>query len=178
MARRGTSEDSALLMQFAPVVWILKQTYDLCVADAEFHYPRETGGAFMGYWPNSNEVVITAVIGPGPKASHRKHSFEPDQAWQIRQIADHYARSSRTEGYVGDWHSHPGASAAVPSYVDKATLQKIIRSRRARAPRPLCAIFYGRPGQWACDTWVATEKRRPFLGPTLALTEAALHLYD
>lgn len=158
------------------MIWIPQVEIERCLADANKFFPRETGGAFMGYWSDDEQVVVTAMIPAGPKARHRRYSFEPDQQWQVRRIAEHYEHSGRTEGYLGDWHTHPEATSALLSEADKSTLRRIIRARRARAPRPICVVFFGQPGKWGYTAWTATE-RRSFITRSLTVTTAKVNAF-
>lgn len=104
------------------------------------HYPMETGGLLVGYWPNEHEVIVTGIIGPGPKAKHSTNSFFPDNRWQRRELARVYARSGRRVTYLGDWHSHPNGNPS-PSRQDAATAKTIASYPAARCPRPLIFII-------------------------------------
>ena len=141
------------------LIWISQIEIDRCLAEADKAFPSETGGTFMGYWSDDRQVVVTAMIAAGPQARHKRTSFQPDQKWQVDQIAKHYDRSGRTDGYLGDWHTHPRAPTAQLSGTDLATLLRIVRARRARAPRPISVIFFGQPRQWSWRAWIAHESR-------------------
>lgn len=163
----------------AAVVWMAQHAHAQCVREAAFFYPRETGGTFMGYWSAGvQEVVITRVIGAGPRALHARMAFEPDQQWQLGEIARHYTASGRRESYLGDWHSHPGAGSGELSGTDRSVLRRIIRTPQARAPRPVSVVFWGGPGNWQVSPWVATLTTRAFLPACLSVLPAALQLYE
>ena len=175
MARRFTAQGVELFVQ-SRLIWIPQIEIELCLADADKFFPRETGGAFMGYWSDPEQVVVTAMITGGPEARHGRYSFEPDQQWQVNQIAEHYERSGRTEVYLGDWHTHPGASSAQLSKADLGALRRIIRARRARAPRPVCVIFFGQPQKWRYSAWIASE-RRSLIGRSLMVAAVKVHAF-
>ncbi len=100
----------------------------------------ETGGCLMGYWWVKHvEVVITHAIGPGPKATHKKHSFFGDIDWQQERIHEIYQGTGRHITYLGDWHSHPKGNLML-SYKDKRALSNISHYEDVRAPFPLMAI--------------------------------------
>lgn len=126
-----------------------------CMIEADDKFPLETGGTFMGWWSNPQTAVVTAMIGPGPGALHERSRFQPDQEWQLKQIADHYERSSRRETYLGDWHSHPGASNGALSWVDRGVLRRIIATQDARCSIPLMMILWGTPETWKLAAWRA-----------------------
>ncbi len=138
-------------------------------AEAERHFPSESGGVLLGYRPPGHRraLQVTEVVGPGPRARHRRHRFEPDGAWQATEIAAAYERSGRTVTYLGDWHSHPRGSGR-PSGLDRATARKIARSPKARAPRPLLIILFGEPESWRL---AARSYRRRGLRPLRALID-------
>ena len=124
------------------------------------------------------EVVITSLIGPGPEADHGQHYFEPDQKWQLTEIAAHYERSGRRETYLGDWHSHPGAATGRVSYTDRRVLRRIINTPQARAETPLMAIFFGdRDGGWNLEMWCAQLTPRRLLWPKLVMKHLDTQLY-
>jgi integrative and conjugative element protein (TIGR02256 family) len=115
--------------------------------------PLETGGVLLGYGVDDDQVVVETMIGPGPRATHRRNRFEPDSRWQRTQIAEAYVRSGRISRYLGDWHSHPGGSAN-PSRRDQRTARRIGRHRGAKARRPVMLIMSN-----GSDSWESTPYR-------------------
>lgn len=158
------------------LIWISQAEIDRCLAEADKWFPQETGGAFMGFWSDARQVVVTAMIPAGPRARHRRHSFEPDQKWQVERIAEHYDRSGRADYYLGDWHTHPGAASAQLSGADLSTLRRIIRARRARAPRPISVIFFGQQRRWSWRAWIASESRA-LISSGLRATDADVRVF-
>jgi integrative and conjugative element protein (TIGR02256 family) len=113
-------------------------------AEAQLWYPLETGGILIGNWLNENEVIITKVVGPGPKAVHLPFSFTPDNEYHIAEIAKYFKESDGHETYLGDWHTHP----AQPSYLSKLdiqTLRKIARFKPAQQSKPLMLVMGTHP---------------------------------
>lgn len=104
--------------------------------------PQESGGVLMGYWGNPSEIVISKIIGPGPKAKHSRYSFTPDSEWQEHQISEVYNQSNRIITYLGDWHSHPAGEGELSSR-DYRTLKRIASFGPARTIRPIMAILHG-----------------------------------
>ena len=155
-------------------VWLTTEIAAACKDEASRTFPLESGGTFMGYHADNNTVVITAVIGPGPNASHGRSHFEPDQAWQLNEIARLYAESGRRETYVGDWHSHPNASSGEVSGVDRRVLKAIMKTPAARCRRPLMALLYGNPTGWQLDIWRARLARRACFASYVAVDGAAV----
>lgn len=129
----------------APRVWVADEALEQLAHEAYQHEPLETGGLLLGYWSaaaSEQEILIQAVIGPGPQAHHERSRFEPDAAWQRKQLADVYVASGRITTYLGDWHTHPG-DAPSPSRRDRKTARAIANAGDARAPRPLMLILGG-----------------------------------
>jgi integrative and conjugative element protein (TIGR02256 family) len=150
-----------------------------CLTEAARHFPRETGGTFMGYWANDQEAVVTCIVDAGPSAVRERMSFEPDQQWQLAEIARQYAASGRQHGYLGDWHSHPSALNGELSVTDRAVLAKIIKSPRARAPKPLSLILYGSAISWKESMWVAHVRTGTvLLRARMSCELAVVRLYD
>ncbi len=102
-------------------------------------FPLETGGILMGFEADEH-LFVTTVIGPGPWAVHRRRSFIPDTDWQLARVAEVYARSGRTEHYLGDWHTHPRGSTTA-SLRDLLAARSIARHSPARCPRPIMLIM-------------------------------------
>lgn len=161
----------------AVVCWIPRQALHECCSEATRYFPRETGGTFMGYWANGQEAVVTRLIGPGPLAVRERHSFEPDQQWQLGEIARHYAASGRRDGYLGDWHSHPRATNGHLSCTDRAVMAKIIRTPQARAPKPISMVLHGTGSRWDASVWVASSRKCIFRA-RVAFERAVVNLYD
>jgi integrative and conjugative element protein (TIGR02256 family) len=118
-------------------------------AETERHAPEETGGVLLGYTDRTDarRIQVTLQLGPGPRAVHRRHFFDPDSEWQAHEIAAAYASSGRVSTYLGDWHSHPGGSRR-PSGLDRSTARRIALCGRARASHPVMLILHGEAGDW------------------------------
>jgi integrative and conjugative element protein (TIGR02256 family) len=128
------------------LVWLAPTALQQMWAEADARGPAETGGMLLGYKttaPDIDEYVVVEVVGPGPDAVHHTHHFHPDGAWQQRFLEQHYERSGRVTTYLGDWHTHPGSSAA-PSSRDQRCARRIARCRSSRNRHPLMVILGGR----------------------------------
>ena len=121
-------------------VWLQKAAYTRILEETIRKMPCETGGILMGYWGSAGEAVVTTIIGPGPKAVHKRTSFVPDYEYDKKEIGRHYEQSGFTETYLGDWHTHPYAAAYL-SEQDKKTLKKIADFEPARLVKPLMMIL-------------------------------------
>lgn len=138
--------------------WVATAARELMEAEARRRSPLETGGVLMGYWAeDQSAVVIADVVGPGPKAVHKRTSFVPDHLYQEREVERIYKESGRRITYLGDWHSHPGGPMML-SVVDRLTQLRIGLQQTARAPRALMAIIAG--GQpWTVGVWQLTRRK-------------------
>jgi integrative and conjugative element protein (TIGR02256 family) len=154
-------------------VWLAAAALALMLAEASSREPLETGGMLLG-WQGDEDgsgIVIARVLGPGPRATHRRTRFVPDGRWQRRELAEAYERSGRVLRYVGDWHSHPGGGST-PSARDLRTAKKIARKRSARAPAPLTLILAGSSErEWRPRAHRLIEGR---LAPVECITTASL----
>lgn len=130
--------------------WVDKKILDGMTLESNCWCPKETGGILMGYRAKSS-VVITDLIGPGPKATHRRHSFAPDARWQENEIGRIYEQSGRVYTYLGDWHSHPYGDQQL-SIKDLITLFRVAAHKPARAPRPIMGVLHNNP-QWELTVW-------------------------
>lgn len=131
----------------------------------------------MGYWANEREAVVTSHIAAGPEAKRERYRFEPDLAWQQREIDSHYAMSKRMDVYLGDWHTHPRAISAHLSFIDKSSARRIIASPAARQPRPIMMILTGKKNGWTMVPLICEVKRAWRLLPYLEHVQADSRLY-
>ena len=138
--------------------WVATETRERMVAEARRRSPLETGGVLMGYWAEDESgVVIAEIVGPGPKAVHKRASFTPDHVYQEREIERIYKESGRRVTYLGDWHSHPDGPMML-SVVDRLTQLRIGLHQTARAPRALMAVIAGgRP--WTLGVWQLVRRK-------------------
>jgi len=137
----------------APLIWLGADARRRMLDEAEARYPDETGGVIVGYRVGLDECVITAVSGPGPRAVHAATRFKPDHEFQVEWLAQRYAASKQVETYLGDWHTHPNATAAEPSWTDRRAAAAIADYADARATIPVMVIAKGRAGDWQLNAW-------------------------
>ncbi len=147
-------------MKASATIWLPRLLIQRLVDAADAHGDNETGGMLVGYEgaERSDEIVVTDVIGPGPRARHGEYAFNPDGAWQRRQLARLYRASGRVTTFLGDWHSHP-RGLPLPSETDVATAARTAANERARAPRPLTLIVGRDADEWllACYRFIDGE---------------------
>jgi integrative and conjugative element protein (TIGR02256 family) len=124
-------------------VWFGSEVPARMRIEAERRFPRETGGILVGFADETTaEIMVTAVVGPGPSARHGRWTFLPDHRYHEREVARLYNESGRIWTYLGDWHSHPTGSLAL-SLTDRRTLGRIARSKDARVARPIMIVIAG-----------------------------------
>jgi integrative and conjugative element protein (TIGR02256 family) len=122
-----------------PLILIQAEQLDEMFVEGLRTFPLETGGILMGF-VTAERVVVTSVMGPGPRAIHRRHSFTPDAGWQQDRVAVLYERSGRRDTYLGDWHTHPDGGTRA-SFTDWIAALTIARSREARCPNPVMVVL-------------------------------------
>jgi integrative and conjugative element protein (TIGR02256 family) len=136
----------------AGTAWIPEAVLKQMVIEAERVFPLEAGGVLVGYWGESDEVVITNTTGSGPRAIHRRYDFSPDAEYQEAEIARFYEESGGAHTYLGDWHTHPRGGTYL-SQRDVRTLRKISTFADARAPMPIMAVLAGGEPKWFLGVW-------------------------
>jgi len=152
-------------------VWFPRHVLSQLQVEAERSDPLETGGILLGYRDEAGgEIVVTAMVGPGRDARHRRRSFVPDHSFHEREVARLYTESGRTWSYLGDWHTHPGGPLSL-SLKDQRTLTRIARARTARVAHPVMVLLAsGAPmaaiapgadaidvGAWRIGAWVLRD---------------------
>lgn len=136
------------------LLWLSEAALRKMSKEATSKLPFETGGVLVGYWVTADEAVVQDASGPGPEAEHFRHRFRPDHEYQTDWIAKRYEQSQRITTYLGDWHTHPGAKTASPSWADRSTAKRIALCANARASRPLTLILSGDDAGWSPSCWV------------------------
>jgi integrative and conjugative element protein (TIGR02256 family) len=139
-----------------PWVWLELGVWPMLETEASRWAPRETGGVLIGYVAPPLRFVVTAAVGPGPRARHGRFWFVPDEHYHQEAVASIYNHSGRTWTYLGDWHTHPGGSRRL-GWLDRLTLRRIAASSSARARTPLMGIVHGDAG-WNLTVWVKVDR--------------------
>lgn len=159
------------------IAWVGARVLDAMQEEASATAPAETGGVLLGYWVRPwTEVVITEMVGGGPRAIRRPKYFLPDHEYQETEIAKRYETSGRQLYYLGDWHSHPGGSGLL-SPTDEQTLRRIIREPAARCRVALMAVLAG-GDPWELTVWSGELARVILIGTRLALSRFEVRAYD
>lgn len=128
--------------------WISRMVLDEMRTLADSSSPSETGGMLLGYIAVEGDVVVTAIIGPGPNAKHSRFAFEHDAEYQQYELEAYFRATKGTKSYLGDWHTHPFGSCNL-STIDKHTLFNIASTPSSKINNPVMAILAGAPtGYW------------------------------
>jgi proteasome lid subunit RPN8/RPN11 len=91
----------------------------------------EVGGVLLGHFEDSDVVASDVLVVEGETPSTHRYVRDGDQANALLQAFQAARPEDHLTGYVGEWHSHPMASA--PSGMDRATAKAIARDVRGSA---------------------------------------------
>ena len=120
------------------VVWLDVRARALIEHETRKRPRIETGGGLFGFADGDN-VVVACAYGPGPRARHRRTTFEPHPATTAALMYAVHEHSQARYRYLGSWHSHPGG-AARPSGQDISTTEQVAGEPEVLLPRPLVLI--------------------------------------
>lgn len=145
-------------------VWLDAQARAAIAAEAISRPRTETGGALFGY-AQGGDVVVACAYGPGPRAKHRRTTFEPHAATTQMLIDAVYDGSDARYRYLGSWHSHP-LGVPRPSGTDIRTSEDVAHDTAVALPEPLVLIQATRraagsavePGELRAWRWSARER--------------------
>lgn len=125
------------------VVWLDVRAQGLIEHEACKRPRAETGGALFGF-ADGDDVVVGCAYGPGPRAKHRRTTFEPHPTTTAALMDGVREHSQARYRYVGSWHSHPNGVAR-PSGQDIVTTERVAAEVEVVLPRPLVLIQSTRP---------------------------------
>lgn len=157
-------------------LWIPRKVLVEIKSLASLSFPMETGGMLLGYISDNNDVVVTAIIGPGPDAKASRYAFEPDAEYQQVELEAHYRATKGIESYLGDWHTHPHGSS-IPSRTDKRTLAHIALTTSSRINHPVMAIAGNAAGDWKLEAFRFLSINQRILYSKYNLETLSLTLY-
>lgn len=144
-------------------IWISQQSWAAMRMLAAEKSPMETGGMLLGYQGENGEAVVTAIIGPGSRAKHKRFRFAPDHEYQQRQLEAHFSRTSGGETYLGDWHTHPMGTCEL-SRRDRRVLTRVALTPSSETPSPVMLVLAGEGTDWhACGLRYVSQIRKAFL---------------
>lgn len=146
------------------IVWLSGNVVEQLLEEREKRFDLETGGLLLGYLVEENTErnwVITAVSTPGPDADYARHHYEPDYSYDKQVAVEHFRNTTKTEYYLGDWHTHPKGSTHI-SWSDRSTLYRNAKRATATDQNSLMLIIGGAlanpewavyKGTWAMMPW-------------------------
>ena len=130
-------------------IWLNDECLSQMREEASLWSPLETGGILLGYTSAENDVIVTTVIGAGPKAKHFRSRYEHDAEYERFEADRLYKRTGDPDFYLGDWHTHPGGRARM-SWLDRKTLASI--AKRGETIAGPVTMILGEPN-WKLCAW-------------------------
>ena len=109
----------------------------------------------MGRRGPAGDFLVEHMVGPGPRADHRRTSFRPDADWQWSEMRRLHRALNGDLSFLGDWHTHPRASRGDLSRTDIEALAEILLEPKTRAEHVVSAILFGGRHGWGWSVWVA-----------------------
>ena len=107
--------------------------------ESERKSPNETGGVLVGHVNGDGRTVITAVVGPGPNATHARSRFKRDGCYAQAEVNRLHHASNARDDYIGEWHSHPDAGG--PSFIDRGSMSWISTNPQYGRREPVLIIM-------------------------------------
>ncbi|WP_022951182.1 Mov34/MPN/PAD-1 family protein [Leucothrix mucor] len=87
---------------------------------------REIGGVLFGEHVNEDQfriIEFTQQKRYGDAISFQRHAGEARES--LKRLSTNYGNDYTRFNYLGEWHSHPNASAA-PSKIDRETMKNLV----------------------------------------------------
>ena len=159
-------------------VYLSPALLTVCEWEVTRTFPLESGGVLMGTRVGDDVWHVDHIVGPGPRANHARYRFSPDLDYQTCEIAQQFHDTGGRSTYLGDWHSHPGATHGRLSYKDQGVLKKITNAPAAQCQVPLMMILWGQPDQWIPSLWHARYLPSRFLPKRLKIGEGRLIMVE
>lgn len=134
-------------------VWLKESEYHNISKYAEAKNPLESGGVLLGYRSgNDVDMVVTHVLGSGPKAIHGRFSYVPDYLSDEESVGEIFDNYNGEITYLGDWHSHPNQESYL-SWRDRRALRNIARYKENYIDTPIMLILGGCKGAYKLNGW-------------------------
>jgi integrative and conjugative element protein (TIGR02256 family) len=125
-------------------VYLESRARALIAVEAAAWPHKESGGALFGF-RDAGDLIVACAYGPGPRAKHRRTTFEPHRETTgllMEAVREHSEARYR---YLGSWHSHPGGVPR-PSGTDILTTEQVAGEPEVLLPDPLVLIQATRCG--------------------------------
>jgi integrative and conjugative element protein (TIGR02256 family) len=125
---------------------------------ARASYPEETGGILIGH-RDEMHITVTHVVGPGPRATHKRNRFWRDGQHAKRELDRIYTKTGGVADYIGEWHSHP--ISGLPSRIDQATMRRISQDSAYATTMPVLVVVQRDPRTevWGLSAFVCNSRR-------------------
>ena len=107
---------------------------------ARKRYHRETGGIMIGHYSDDLTTARIECVSDEPPDSRAGRTWFVRGKVGLAAILEEAWHEGRY--YLGEWHSHPGASPA-PSGPDLSSIRKIAGSKARMCHRPILMIVGG-----------------------------------
>lgn len=120
----------------------------------------EVGGQLFGKIVGEQVVVIRAT-GPYPEDTKRRYWFSPSRSREQKDIKTLFKEGLH---YVGDWHTHPVATA-VPSSVDISSMAECFRASKHYHQSFVMVIVGTGPFPSSLSVTLHTDKKHIRLTP-------------
>ena len=103
--------------------------------------PNETGGVLLGSLDNGRKIIYLADALPSPPDSQERTT---SYIRGVQGLEEDVRSVNRVTGnmliYVGEWHSHPAGSSAIPSNQDKKLLKWVCEGMRVHGQPGLILV--------------------------------------
>ena len=129
---------------------------------ARLHAPNETGGILVGRI-KGDRVIVLAASDAGPQAIREPTRFERDGAYCQEFLRAKVTELGGEADYVGEWHSHPGSTAA-PSPRDTKSFIEIAADPNILTTAPVLIIVAPRGAasvEWSATVFPVAAVGRP-----------------
>ena len=121
------------------------------------YYPNEYGGILIGRYSEDRKVVfVSEALNPKAKKLS-KHKFDRNVDELVPEIQKYFDQTPSLY-YVGEWHTHPNASA-IPSSTDMLALHEIVNHNEVYIENPLLLILSIYENQYSFNFFVIFEKK-------------------
>ncbi|MBT9391776.1 Mov34/MPN/PAD-1 family protein [Hymenobacter sp. NST-14] len=126
-------------------------------AEIQQKHPVETGGVLLGYYDSRYHVATVVVATTPPTDSQHGRTHFVRGMHGLSEILIDARKQTPPIFYLGEWHTHPGASPTASS-IDVRQMAMFARQHTFGSRSPLLLIVGGSPPDQL--QWRATLHRR------------------